>query len=179
MKNLRDDAKSFRPVFQNAVHRSTIRKTSREKDAKDLALRFEKQTDGMLNRFKSTKKADSELSLVSSTAQQLDDLIHSVNLGPQVGSRWDKIQTELGQVSAAFGLQPSNGNTANIDGPACIQAVGPERSKRLVSDCLAVSPATHPPCNAQNSCRLIIDEIRRSCSLLDARSAPALCRDYQ
>ncbi|WP_343237380.1 hypothetical protein [Xanthomonas sp. D-109] len=32
--------------------------------------------------------------------------------------------------------------------------------------CRAVSPATHPPCNAANSCAMIDDEIARSCALL-------------
>jgi hypothetical protein len=50
--------------------------------------------------------------------------------------------------------------------------------KNLVNECLQVSPATHPPCNAQNSCALIISEIRRSCSML-GQGAPGFCADYR
>ena len=32
MQNLRDDAKSFKPQFNSAISKSTIRKTSREKE---------------------------------------------------------------------------------------------------------------------------------------------------
>jgi hypothetical protein len=39
----------------------------------------------------------------------------------------------------------------------------------MVRDCLWVSPAIHPLCNAQNSWSLIIDEIRRGCGLLEVR----------
>lgn len=104
MGNLKDDAKSFRPKFNAAVHKSSIRKTSREKDAKDLAVRFEKQTDGMLNQFKKSKKADNELRAVMSTASQIDQLVGSLQLGPQVSASWNKIQTELHQVQNAFGM---------------------------------------------------------------------------
>ncbi|MDQ2842784.1 MAG: hypothetical protein M3Y72_17445 [Acidobacteriota bacterium] len=191
MRNLHEDAKSFRPVFAAAIHSSTIRKTSREKDAKDLATRFEKQTNAMLKQFKQSRKADTSLPPVRSTAQKIAGLVHSLNLGPQTASRWSRIEAELQQISAAFGISnpasdqnlrgiaPYRQATDNSNAPACIQAVGPVESKKLVDDCLAVSPATHPPCNSQNSCALIIDEIKRSCALLDARSAPAFCSEYK
>ncbi|WP_369944041.1 hypothetical protein [Xanthomonas medicagonis] len=35
-----------------------------------------------------------------------------------------------------------------------------------MTTCRAVSPATHPPCNAANSCAMIDDEIARGCALL-------------
>lgn len=103
MKNLRDDAKSFRPVFDAAIKKSTIRKTSRAKDARELVTRFENQTNGMLGNFKHTKKGGDALSAVMSTAREIDDLVSSLQLGPQVTSRWEKIQTELRQVGSAIG----------------------------------------------------------------------------
>jgi hypothetical protein len=36
MGNVMDDVKSFRPMFNSAIGKSSIRKTSREKDAKNL-----------------------------------------------------------------------------------------------------------------------------------------------
>ncbi len=185
MHNLKDDAKSFRPVFNSALKKSTIRKTSRQKDADNLAVRFEKETEAMLNRFKNSRKADNELSVVRSTADELDSYVRSLSLGPQTSSRWEKIETELQQISSAFGLPgPSAENPRGVSPYAgnsmtCNQSVGPERAKRLVADCLAVSPATHPPCNAQNSCSLITDEIKRGCSLLEPRNAPAFCGEYR
>ena len=36
---------------------------------------------------------------------------------------------------------------------------------RLVQRCIAVSPATHPPCNVANPCALIQGEIDRACEM--------------
>ncbi|PHP20845.1 hypothetical protein CG471_05080 [Sphingobium sp. IP1] len=43
--------------------------------------------------------------------------------------------------------------------------------------CRNVSPATHPPCNAANSCALIEDKIARGCAFLASgdRPLPASC----
>jgi hypothetical protein len=185
IQNLRDDAKSFRPRFDSAVHKSTIRKTSREKDAKNLSQSFVRQTDGLLQKFKRTHKGDDALQVVRNTAQQLNRLVYQLQLGPDVTNSWDRIRTELQQIYGAFGVPdnlsatatPAMGDTA-YNGPSCLQGVGQERSQRLVDECLSVSPATHPPCNAQNSCVLIIDEIKRGCSLLGAQ-APPFCAEYR
>jgi hypothetical protein len=61
---------------------------------------------------------------------------------------------------------------------SCAESVGQQKAKEMVDQCLQVSPATHPPCNAQNSCQLIEDEIRRSCKLIGA-DAPAFCSNYK
>lgn len=188
MQNLRDDAKSFKPQFNSAIGKSTIRKTSREKSARNLVDQFQKQTEALLNNFKRTRQADADVQTVTGTAQQIDNLVHSVQLSPQVMNRWEKIQTELGQITAAFGLTPRAERYSRRDiapvsdassaGPSCSVAVGIERAKRLVEECMAVSPATHPPCNVQNSCVLIINEIKRGCDLL-GRNAPAYCNEYK
>jgi hypothetical protein len=104
MGNLKDDVKSFRPKFDDAVHKSSIRKTSREKDAKNLVQRLQKETEAMQSQFKKTKKGDTELRVVMSTASQVDELISSLQLGHDVRSRWGKIQTELQQIQSAFGI---------------------------------------------------------------------------
>jgi Protein of unknown function (DUF3011) len=57
---------------------------------------------------------------------------------------------------------------------SCAKTVGNQVANELVRQCQQVSPATHPPCNAQNSCKLIEGEIQRGCGLLRA-SAPAFC----
>ncbi|MGH8173869.1 MAG: lysozyme inhibitor LprI family protein [Rhodanobacteraceae bacterium] len=60
---------------------------------------------------------------------------------------------------------------------ACSKTMGAAKAATLVQECLKVSPATHPPCNAANSCGLIIDEIARSCAML-GMTAPAFCSQY-
>ncbi len=51
------------------------------------------------------------------------------------------------------------------DPGSCLAEVGEARSKRLVERCIAVSPATRPPCNSANPCAMIQGEIDRSCAM--------------
>lgn len=55
---------------------------------------------------------------------------------------------------------------AGQDPVPCSAQAGAAKSAALVRQCIAVSPATHPPCNAANSCALIRNEIARGCALI-------------
>ena len=46
---------------------------------------------------------------------------------------------------------------------SCLNDIGAEAAQRLVDRCIAVSPATRPPCNVANPCEMIQGEIDRSC----------------
>ncbi len=59
----------------------------------------------------------------------------------------------------------------------CRETAGAAKAKTLVKQCLEVSPATHPPCNAANACSLIVDEITRGCAMIE-KDAPAFCAQY-
>jgi len=83
-------------------------------------------------------------------------------------SRILKIATFL-----AVGLFAASGALAQ----SCRQEVGADEAQTYVDQCLEVSPATHPPCNADNPCQLIWDEISRGCAML-GNDAPAYCADY-
>jgi hypothetical protein len=48
---------------------------------------------------------------------------------------------------------------------SCILDQGSDGAMELVRRCMAVSPASHPPCNPENPCQLIQDEIDRSCAM--------------
>lgn len=54
---------------------------------------------------------------------------------------------------------------------ACSASIGAAKAATLVKQCFAVSPATHPPCNAANSCAMIESEIARGCALLGEDAA--------
>jgi hypothetical protein len=58
---------------------------------------------------------------------------------------------------------------------SCRAEIGSRAARALVRRCLAVSPATHPPCNALNPCALIRSEIVRSCAFIGPNRSPA-CR---
>lgn len=104
MRNLRDDAKSFRPVFDAAIKKSGIRKTSQEKNARTLAANFEKETEAMLNGFKKHKEATGNLSKVESSANELEGIIDNLHLGQDVTQRWAKVRSELHRIKVAYGV---------------------------------------------------------------------------
>ena len=59
---------------------------------------------------------------------------------------------------------------------SCLNDIGAEAAQRLVDRCLAVSPATRPPCNAANPCEMIQGEIDRSCDMYAAgETRPPAC----
>lgn len=59
---------------------------------------------------------------------------------------------------------------------SCLNDIGAEAARRLVDRCIAVSPATRPPCNVANPCELIQGEIDRACAMYDPGEArPAEC----
>lgn len=65
-----------------------------------------------------------------------------------------------------------------LDERPCVEALGEAASARLVQRCIAVSPATRPPCNSANPCDLIQGEIDRSCAMWtrDGETPPKECK---
>ena len=184
MQNLKDDAQPFRQTFANALKKSTIRKTSREKDAQALADTFAKQANQALETFKHNQKADQQVIALVHTAAQIDPLVYSLQLDPQTTSQWERLRTELHQIAQAYRRAGTllGAAAGDVAAPStkgtCLNAVGIERSRQLVNECLQVSPATHPPCNAQNACSMIVDEIKRGCALI-SQGAPGFCAEYR
>jgi hypothetical protein len=183
LQNLKDDAQPFRQSFANALKQSTIRKTSKEKDARMLADSFAKQANSALETFKQNQKAEQAVTEMVHTATQIDPLVYSLQLDAATTSQWEKLRGELHQIAQAYGitepyLAPQGPSAALSTKGTCLNAVGVERSRQLVNECLQVSPATHPPCNAQNACSLIVDEIKRGCGLI-GQGAPGFCAEYR
>jgi hypothetical protein len=185
MQNLKNDAEPFRQSFANALKKSSIRKTSKEKDAKALADTFARQANGALESFKHHQKADDAVAALVNTAGQIDPLVYSLQMNPQTTSQWERLRNELHDIAQAFGvpepyLAPQPGTTSGAPSTTgtCLNAVGVERSRQLVNECLQVSSSTHPPCNAQNACSLIVDEIRRGCAQI-GQGAPGFCGEYR
>jgi hypothetical protein len=59
----------------------------------------------------------------------------------------------------------------------CEEEVGEAQAQTFVEQCLEVSPATHPPCNAANPCAMMLEEIARGCAFLgeDGGDIPEFC----
>lgn len=108
MSNLKSDAGRFRSAFNNSIKSSTIRHTSKEKDSKELVQRFEDQTKGMLDHFKSRQKADSDVSMVITTSNEIDQLMHDVSFDDRTNTIWSKVKVELAELAEAYGVQPPN-----------------------------------------------------------------------
>jgi hypothetical protein len=185
MQSVKDDAQRFRQTFGDALKKSTIGKTSREKDARALADAFAKQTSSAVEAFKRDRKAEPQVTALIDTAAQIDPLVNSLHLTGQTSSQWEKLRLELHQISQEFGVPaphfaPQAGDKAQVlsSTGTCLDTVGVERSRQLVNECLQVSPSTHPPCNAQNSCLLIVDEIKRGCDSM-GQGMPRFCADYR
>jgi hypothetical protein len=67
---------------------------------------------------------------------------------------------------------------ADLDNTPCAQAIGKTKAKALVQECIDISSASHPPCNAANACRLMIDEIKRGCAA-SGSDAPEYCAEFE
>jgi hypothetical protein len=76
--------------------------------------------------------------------------------------------------SGEFLVQPGDDFSPPPTGKGCEKTVGRAVADELVRRCLQVSSAKPTPCKAQNSCKVLEDEIQRGCELLGAK-APAYC----
>ena len=63
---------------------------------------------------------------------------------------------------------------AESSGKNCEKTVGKQVADELVRRCVLVSAAPHMACNAQNSCKVMEDEIQRACESLGT-NAPSFC----
>jgi hypothetical protein len=67
--------------------------------------------------------------------------------------------------------KPARTSVAASQPLSCAVEIGTAAAAKRVAICRDVSPATHPPCNAANSCAMIEDEIARSCALFDGKGS--------
>ena len=64
----------------------------------------------------------------------------------------------------------------------CRDEVGVTEAQVLVDQCRMSSLATHPPCNADNTCSVIVEHIKLSCETLSKKESadgtPSFCAPY-
>ncbi len=107
MKNLHQDVHSFRPLFDKAVHKSTIRHTSQERDARDMSLSLDRETDALIQNFKKNRNGGEQFRRVMEAAEPIDTVVHTLQLGPEVAARWQIIRAELHQLGLAYAYPES------------------------------------------------------------------------
>lgn len=75
--------------------------------------------------------------------------------------------------------KPAPAQASQNDTRPCVQSAGKAKSDQYVSQCIQVSPATNPPCNGQNACSMMIDEIKRGCAMIGKDNPPGFCSAYK
>jgi hypothetical protein len=104
MKNMNQDSKKFQSLFDSAVSKSVIRKTSQEKDARKLVDSFQKGTKTLYDHFKQTKKSDPYLQNSLDSAAQVDKFLHTTQLDADTNAQWARVHKELHDLAAAFNM---------------------------------------------------------------------------
>ena len=104
LKNLQEDTKQFSDMFNSAIKKSTVRKTSQEKDARDMVKTFEKELDATRHQFKDKRTVDGRFPAVLASRDKIDHFLSSVSLGDQTNSQWGKIKAQLDTLSKSFNM---------------------------------------------------------------------------
>ncbi len=86
---------------------------------------------------------------------------------------------EAATVREESNAAPPTSEEATSGPQSCLAELGEADAQVLVDQCLSISPATRPPCNVQNDCQMIRDEIRRGCNFGDGADNPDFCADYE
>ncbi|MDX8531433.1 lysozyme inhibitor LprI family protein [Mesorhizobium sp. VK25A] len=81
--------------------------------------------------------------------------------------------------AGAAPAKPAPAQASQNDTKTCVQSAGKAKSDQYVSQCIQVSPATNPPCNGQNACSMMIDEIKRGCAMIGNDNPPGFCSAYK
>ncbi len=105
LKNLSNDAKNFRSPFNAALHKSAIRGTGQEKDAKRMAADYARLTDNLYKQFKNKKRASDQIQAMLDATARLNRVVYSNNLSPAAVSAWDRVRADVHLIAQAWGIQ--------------------------------------------------------------------------
>jgi hypothetical protein len=94
-------------------------------------------------------------------------------------ARWQALLLIVACVGAcrSEGPAPAASSKSTQTPLSCSAELGAQAASVLVQQCAQVSPATHPPCNAENSCEMIRSEIKRGCEYIGAGGQPSYCKE--
>ena len=113
------------------------------------------------------------------SANALDELVKSLVITQKAWlAHRDRCGADRGCIYKTYVVRRASLTVGNAgkDVP-CRDVVGAAQAAIYVKDCIAVASEAHPPCNAANSCELIISHnIFRCAGLGD--SAPKFCAAY-
>jgi len=87
--------------------------------------------------------------------------------------------TNLTCIRQAYELRAAAlAQAANAQEMPCSRTVGAQQAAVFVKQCIEVASETHPPCNAVNSCELIVSHNVTHCMFL-GDGAPKFCAAYR
>lgn len=104
LKNLQEDTRQFLDMFNFALKRSTVRKTSQEKDAKQMVKNFEQQLESTRHQFKAKHDVEGRLPAVLASRDEIDSFLSNVSLGDQTNSQWGRIKAQLNMLSKSVNM---------------------------------------------------------------------------
>jgi cytochrome c556 len=110
MNNMKEDSKNFSEAFKDDLEKSTIRKTSDEKTAKQLSEQFPKQVEGMLSQFKDKRQVNTTLPAVQLSHKRLDEYMNKISPSRRTVDLWARVTQELEKINQAFNVSPPAGS---------------------------------------------------------------------
>ncbi|CDX56372.1 conserved exported hypothetical protein [Mesorhizobium plurifarium] len=146
---------------------------------KECAFRTKPYADGSVySTLVETCRAELTKVRLAQLQHQLQCPEGDLSCVPQSGG--DAAPTKNAPVTAKTApAKPAPAQASQNDTRPCVQSAGKAKSDQYVSQCIQVSPATNPPCNGQNACSMMIDEIKRGCAMIGKDNPPGFCSAYK
>jgi hypothetical protein len=104
IKNMNDDIKRFHSAFNSSITKTSLRKTTQEKEAKTQVENFQKQANSLYQTFKNTKKPDPYLQNCLDQSAQIDKVLQSAQFDTTTMSLWAKIKPQLKVLAVQFNV---------------------------------------------------------------------------
>jgi uncharacterized protein YecT (DUF1311 family) len=146
---------------------------------KECAFRTKPYADGSVySTLVETCKAELTKARLAQLQHQLQCPEGDLSCVPQSGGAAPPAKNVPATAKAAP-AKPAPAQASQNDARPCVQSAGKAKSDQYVSQCIQVSPATNPPCNGQNACSMMIDEIKRGCAMIGKDNPPAFCSAYK
>lgn len=148
---------------------------------KECAFRTQPYADGSVySSLVGTCKAELTEARLTQLQHQLQCPEGDLSCVPQAAGGAKPVTAAAGAAPAKAGAAPATSAQASQnDTRPCVQSAGRAKSDQYVSQCIQVSRATHPPCNGQNACSMMIDEIKRGCAMIGNANPPAFRSAYK
>ncbi len=146
---------------------------------KECAFRTQPYADGSVySTLVETCKTELTKVRLAQLQHQLQCPEGDLSCVPQSGGNAAPTKNEPATAKAAP-AKPAPAQASQNDTRPCVQSAGKAKSDQFVSQCIQVSPATNPPCNGQNACSMMIDEIKRGCAMIGKDNPPGFCSAYK